>query len=83
MILLLPCSVTEIFTDRLSGCFDGGRTQAHTHTFLDTDRGDIRSPGVCLHHASQVGHGRLDVLLHPRNSCLFVLPPVVLVLEDG
>ena len=80
---MLSCWVTENLVDRLLGRFDGGRTQAYTHTLLDTDRSDIWSPSVCLHHAPQMGHGRLDDLLHPCNSCLLVLPPVVLVLEDG
>ena len=77
------CGPLKIFSDRLSGCSDGRRTQGHSDTLFDTDRCSLRSPSVGLHLASQVGHDWLDDLLHPCDSRVLVPPPAVLVLEDG
>jgi len=76
------CCIAEIFTDRLSDCFDDGRIQAYTHTLLDADCSDIRSPSICLHRASDVGHVGWMVFYVLAIPALLVLPPIVLVLED-
>ena len=74
---------TDCSAGRLSGRSDGRRTQGYSYTLFDSDRGSIRSPSTRFYLASQVGHGWVDDLLHLRNTCILVPPPLVLILEDG
>lgn len=43
----------------------------------------LRSPSTGVHLQEEVGHDRVDVLLHPRYSCLLVLRPSLLFLAHG
>lgn len=45
--------------------------------------GYLRPSGICFHLPTQVGHDRLDDLLYFGYSRLFLLPPDLLLLEDG
>ena len=58
-------------------------TQGHSPAFAYHDLRYLWVASAGVYHAAEMGYDRLDDLLHRRYPCVLVLPPAVLILEDG
>lgn len=81
-----PVLLSQSFTDYISHLsISPTRLSRHWYraTSSDYDWCYLRSSSTGVHYATQMGHGWMDDLLHPRHSDLLIPSSFVLFLEDG
>ena len=69
--------------DRLSAVSRHRTRQIYPYAVIDHDCGRIRCSSPGLYIETEVGYGRLDDLLYPRNSGILLFLATLLVLENG
>ena len=81
--LYLCHETKDILPDRLPNLFGRCETPSYSCYFHYPHYRCLWSASPRFRPEEEVGHDRMDGVLHSRYSCLLVLPPLVLVLEDG
>jgi len=78
---------SDICSRRVTDCLPRlpgrGAWQIYSDALFGYDRCHLWSAGIGLRHEAQMGHDRMDDLLHYRNSCILFLPPFIFLLENG